>query len=357
VLITCPLANQKRVWFTETNVSVHASHLQSKSRLARSAALLKFGLDLTRIRWQYRHRLAVEIAYEPNAAFFSDRCPFRSHLRVAHLHEALINPENWFYEKHAVRRLHTFDRVVVADEDRADLLSSQIDLSERPLVLPNYPLLDDGEFCLPDDNGAFETVYAGSLGKDQALDSVIRSVNDWQPRVRLNLVGSTDTPMARELQALVDELGVADRVIFHGQMPLTDVQKFLRKCHLGFSFLRDHHDQWRYATGASNKRYQYMQAGRPQISDRNPGVPALIEQQGVGRCVVPDDLSGIAQAVNFYASSPAECTRAGQHAYQLYRRQYHYELPFREFVEWVNRDWERRQETVTQRDTRHAAIH
>ncbi|MEO2015955.1 MAG: glycosyltransferase [Fuerstiella sp.] len=357
VVLTCPLAGSKHVSFAGEHISVVSVPLQSKSRETRLFALAKLSLDLVKIRWQNRNRMAVEIAYEPNAAFYSDWCPIRSHLRVVHLHETLIDPQNQFYERCAVRRLHTFDRIVVADEDRADLLVSQLALRERPSVIPNYPLLVDSEAIENRSGKHFETVYVGALGENQALDSVIRSVDDWLPHVRLHLVGADDTNAAMKLRALAQDCGVTDRVVFHGRLPLAEVPVFLRKCHLGFSFLRDHHDQLRFATGASNKRYQYMQAGMPQVSDLNPRVTALIEEQGIGRCVHPDDLSGITEVVNFFARNPGECTRAGRQAEELYLRQYHYELPFREFVEWVNRDWERRQETVTQRDTRHAAIH
>ena len=357
VVLTCPLAGSKHVSFTGEHISVVSVPLQSRSRETRLFALTKLSLDLVRIRWQNRHRLGVEIAYEPNAAFYSDWCPVRSHLRVVHLHETLIDPENQFYERHAVRRLHTFDRIVVADEDRADLLVSQLALRERPTVIPNYPLLADSAEIENQSGEHFETVYVGALGENQALDSVIRSVNEWLPHVRLHLVGPSDTNAAMKLRALAQDCGVTDRVVFHGRLPLAEVPAFLRKCHLGFSFLRDHHDQLRFATGASNKRYQYMQAGLPQVSDLNPRVTALLEDQGIGRCVHPDDLSGIAEVVNFYAENRGECTRAGRQAKELYRRQYHYELPFREFAEWMMRDWDVRKNAATSREKKHATVH
>lgn len=271
----------------------------------------------------------VEIAYDPIGVWISDLAPGRPRRRVAHFHE-LLQHDHRRIERRLARAMAGFDLVVVPDAARARHTRDRLGLASDPLVVENLPLRATHP-PPPRDGGpeaGFEVVYCGSLGLDQKLDAVIRAVPAWPPAARLLLIGRDETAAGRGLRALARDLGLDGRVVFAGWLPLPAAEARMARADLGIALLDGAWEQWRTALGASNKRYQYMKAGLPQIGDRNPGVPELLEGQGIGACVAAPEPAEIAALVRTYAADPERCRREGARAFALHRATFHYELAF-----------------------------
>jgi hypothetical protein len=202
-------------------------------------------------------------------------------------------------------------------------------------VVPNYPKLGPAVRDCTTKRSGFEVIYAGSLGFDQKLDVVIRSVRLWPEGTWLTLVGNDKRPIALQLKKLAQEMGVAERVEFEGWLDLEFVEGRLRQAQLGISLLYSIEDQWTFSVGASNKRYQYMQAGLPQIGDMNPGVVELLEGQRIGRCVRVYSEQEIANLVSYYAGNDSVRTAEGRRAEMLYRESLNYDVAFAGVIAWV----------------------
>jgi glycosyltransferase involved in cell wall biosynthesis len=184
-------------------------------------------------------------------------------------------------------------------------------------------------------HSTFEVVYCGAIGTLQKLDLIISSVANWPRNTTLALIGNDRTDIATALKQQVEQLGLGDRVRFEGWLPYPALRARLAAAALGILMLDTSYEQFRTALGASNKRYQYMQAGLPQIGDMNPGVADLLEGQGIGRCVRSFDSAELATAVAEYANNPERCAVEGQRAYELHRTTYNYERAFRPVLEWI----------------------
>ena len=226
----------------------------------------------------------------------------------------------------------------MADQGRAELLVKQMDLPTPPAVVPNVPLANRDDDHGDHSNAGFEVIYGGSLGSDQMIGLIIRSVPLWPADARLVLVGDDTKPHGQTLKALVAELGLTDRVAFEGWMNLDDLVARYRKAHLGISLLTANSAQWILSVGASNKRYQYMQAGLPQIGDQMPGVPELLEGNGVGRCLVEYDEQAIADIVHDYHANPDKRREAGRKARALHLERYNYQTAFQPTLSWIRQD-------------------
>ena len=87
--------------------------------------------------------------------------------------------------------------------------------------------------------------------------------------------------------------------------------------------------------GASNKRYQYMQAGLAQISDRIPALIEVIDDNGIGRSVADYTEQSIADIVHYYWSRPQERVAAGERAEQLHLERYNYQNAFAPTLRWI----------------------
>jgi glycosyltransferase involved in cell wall biosynthesis len=273
-------------------------------------------------------REATEICYDPIGVFYSDCSPLKPRWRVAHFHELLQYPEN-FLERRLRRAIHKFDLVVVPDEHRALRTAADLDLSVLPLVIENYPLRAEVPLSTSSaSSDRFEVIYCGSLGFDQKLDVAIRSAKYWPDGVSLIIIGNHATGPARALIELGESVGVSDRIEFLGWMDTHSAELRLSKANLGIGLLSLDSAQFQTALGASNKRYQYMKAGLPQIGDRNPGVVDLIEGNRVGMCVGSHDPQELAAVVKAYVSDPARCKFEGGRAFAKHQEIYNYELVF-----------------------------
>jgi glycosyltransferase involved in cell wall biosynthesis len=85
---------------------------------------------------------------------------------------------------------------------------------------------DDARRALKLAHGIHHIVWVGRLSEEKAPDRVIEALSESNPldNVRLSIIG--DGPMRESLQARAAELGIADRVIFHGIVP--DASLYLR---------------------------------------------------------------------------------------------------------------------------------
>lgn len=275
---------------------------------------------------------ATEICYDPIGVFLSDYTPFKPRRRVAHFHELLQYPDS-FLEKRLRRAIENFRLVVVPDAARAIHTQSVLELKETPLVIENYPLRANKPLASAKSSRRFEVVYCGSLGFNQKLDLAIRSSAFWPDGAYLVLIGNATTRPAQALKELAASINVAHRVEFLGWMETHTAECRLADANLGIGLLSTDSEQLRTALGASNKRFQYMKAGLPQVGDQNPGIPQLIEENGIGTCLRGHDPAELAGVVSAYMRDSARCRSEGARAFDLHHRLYNYEAVFSRLLE------------------------
>nr|WP_306267878.1 glycosyltransferase [Pararhizobium sp. IMCC3301] len=303
-----------------------------------------FGGRLSRM-WQFGWALlaarraapqnVIEIAYDPIGLFYSDRIPLRPRRRMAHLHELLQYPES-FLEKRLQNAIHSYDAVIVPDTDRAAHTQRMLRLAQSPLVIENYPLRAPKPLVASKEPGSrFEVIYCGSLGLQQKLDTVIRSIPDWPGHANLVLIGNDETRTAIFLRNLVVDLGLQDRVQFLGWMETPEAERRLAQADIGIAIFETDIEQLSTALGASNKRFQYMKAGLPQIGDGNPGIVALIEGNKIGSCVAMDEPTEIAALVCAYSGDHQRCCEEGKRAFALHQSQFNYERVFARLLKQI----------------------
>jgi len=335
-VLTSYLYHFKEVTFSQKSVSVIAFALSNSNLFERQINKLRFLLRLILLR--LRLQPVCEISYDPEGLFFSRLCPFKPKTIIGHLHEVLFEPDKRFFEKFAVPFLHKVSLVVVPDSDRAALLVRQINLTKMPIVVRNLPLPKMAEqkpsTC---DKAIFSVVYHGSVGFSQALDTVIRSIPYWPETVTLHIYGVPSNTKRAQLEGIAKNIDVLDRVFFEGWISFEKIIHTISQHSVGLSLLRPENDNWRFSAGASNKRYQLMQAGLPQITDDGEEVRKFIEGDGVGICVSPEDPYAIANAVNFFYTNRALCKEIGEKAIHLIETKYRYDYEFQSIVNYIER--------------------
>ena len=119
-------------------------------------------------------------------------------------------------------------------------------------------------------DGTLRLIYTGALTPIYELDVVIRAlarIVASRPEIdpRLDLYGRGDSePLLRDLAV---ELGIADRVVFHGRIPIDDVPRAVAASDIGLAPTRL--DPFTALT-ISTKVYEYAAMRKPVLASRLP---------------------------------------------------------------------------------------
>lgn len=127
------------------------------------------------------------------------------------------------------------DHVIVANHLWREKLLSRSVQDEKSTALINFPeqaMFYPGPKRRPD--GRFLLLFPGTLNWHQGVDIAIRAfalVKEQAPHVEFHIYG--EGPAEQSLVQLVTELGLQDKVLFKGLLPVTEVVTVMQKADLG----------------------------------------------------------------------------------------------------------------------------
>lgn len=155
--------------------------------------------------------------------------------------------------------------------------------------------------------------HVGTVGRMQVVKDQITLAHAFAraatrgPRgARMRLVLAGDGPLRSEVEGVLAEAGVLDRVWFAGDR--TDIPDVLRGLDCFVLPSR--------AEGISNAILEAMATGLPIVATRVGGTPELVEDGVTGRLVPPADADAMALALEGYANDPAMARAHGSAARQ-----------------------------------------
>lgn len=281
-----------------------------------------------RLSWlRLRRQPLLEIDFDPNGVVVGQWAKGHSNLLIHHHHEILFADGTSRHTRPARIALPNADLVVVADEGRRALMEGTDPKPKRVLTVRNAPLACDVIISPKRRTEAFSVVYFGVISNIQCLDVIVKSMALWPPETTFHLYGPP-SPFQATLRSIAQANGTASRLFFEGWIDASDLIDRVARHHLAVTLLRPLNDNLQFAAGASNKRFQAMAAGLPQVSDNNPGVSDLVHRHGVGVCVPCEDEAAIAAAVCQYVADPKRVRQEGERARRLVLEKLNYETEF-----------------------------
>jgi glycosyltransferase involved in cell wall biosynthesis len=300
-------------------------------------------------------RPAVAFGYDMDAAaaLLASRALYPTIRRVVHLHELGI-PALWASSRtstvalrYLTHRLRRADLVIVPDAHRATLTAEQFRLPEPPLTVMNCPPRLDRlpqSRLLPHVHArnlpATRIVhYQGAIGTDHGLDTIIRSMPHWPGDAVLVLVGSGPQDFIDHLHHLAAAHGIDERIVWVGRVPYDEVFSYAVGAAVGLSIIAPTNDNWKYASGASNKRFEYAALGIPQVTNVGPGIDQLFTRTGIAAAVPHDVPAAISDAVTRYLTDESSTRDMAVRARRLHLTTYNYEAQFAPVIarieQWV----------------------
>lgn len=154
------------------------------------------------------------------------------------------------------------------------------------------------------EDGSLRLIYTGALTPIYELDVTVDAVGILAERrpdldVRLELYGRGDSEAA--LREQVARLGLADRVTFHGRIPIDEVPAAIARADLGLAPTRL--DDFTEAT-ISTKIFEYGAMLKPVVASRLPLVEETFPDQSV-RTYTPGDPGAMAAAIEAFVDDAA----------------------------------------------------
>lgn len=200
-----------------------------------------------------------------------------------------------------------FDRVIAVSETarRSAIDAEGIDPS-RIVTIPNG--LDPSRLPPRPDPGPPAPLRIGTVANVKRRKGYFWAIEGLAELARrgvafeYHVIGRSDT--GDDLPARARELGIAERLVFHGQV--ADPGPLVARLH-AFVFPT-------YHEGMSNALLEAMMIGTPPIATDIPANRDMIVDGEHGRLVAPDDARGLADLLEWGAGNPAALEALGRAA-------------------------------------------
>ncbi|SFR12093.1 glycosyltransferase [Desulfoscipio geothermicus] len=201
-------------------------------------------------------------------------------------------------------------------------------------VVCNYPLLN--QIPGPREHkrtNIYKIIYAGGISKPRGAVQMVRALSrvNWQGKdFRLYLVGPCQPHSFRkELIDLAVGLGMADKMVFTGLLPLEEVYKHYSDADLGLSLL---HPEKNYINSLATKIFDYMAAGLPVVASNFPHWIELVEGNKCGVNVNPVDEIAIARNIEILIHDINRRNTMGINGYRAFILKYNWRTEERKLL-------------------------
>jgi glycosyltransferase involved in cell wall biosynthesis len=177
-------------------------------------------------------------------------------------------------------------------------------------------------------------VFTGTHGAANGLDAVLDAAVELKARnrhdIRIALIGEGREKPRLKQRALDEGL---ENVLFLDPVPKTELAKLLAGADLGLQILKNV-PAFYYGT-SPNKFFDYIAAGLPVLNNYPGWLAGLIEENGCGFSVPPDDPRAFADALIAAADDRNALAEMGRRARVLAKTSFDREKLSADWVGWV----------------------
>lgn len=232
------------------------------------------------------------------------------------------------------------DGVLVVVDEMAERMVEMGVPRERITVVSNTPRADRATMMgeaprVPHQPGEpLRIVYLGKIERPRGLDVVIRAVallKQQNHHVIFEVYGAGKD--AATEQALAAQLGVSDRVIFHGHQPYDQVLARLPTFDAG---IIPHHATDHCSFTIPNKLFDCMAAGLPVIVSSMPPAARIVRSTGSGFVFKDRDPEDLAKLLRHFPGT-AEQKVLGENGRRAVREEYHWDQDAERLVAAIER--------------------
>jgi glycosyltransferase involved in cell wall biosynthesis len=204
---------------------------------------------------------------------------------------------------------------------------------QKSATVLNFPRLDD----FPDSDAprrSRPTVgYIGRVAPERGSTVMVKAIDRLHERgleAHLECIGPV-TPLHRKELVRSVPKDVRKFIRFHGYVEPPDAWQTLRACHAGIAILKDSPN---YRNSYPTKMFDYMALNLPVVASDVPLYSEVVEEEGCGICVDPDDPISLADALERLLTHQEEAVQMGRRGRALVEGRYNWasqQMVLREF--------------------------
>jgi glycosyltransferase involved in cell wall biosynthesis len=192
--------------------------------------------------------------------------------------------------------------------------------------------------------GQLEVFYHGSINATRLPIALVRALALLPAGVRLTVVGYETIGAVNHSEQMRGEaarLGIADRLVFRGQMSRFDSMRLCREGDVGITFmpLRTSDLNEDNMIGPSNKAFDYLAGGVALLMADRPdwreAFAGTRPDDSFGMVCDPQDPATIAAALRWFLDHPVEMRAMGERGRRRILEDWNYETQFRPVQEWI----------------------
>lgn len=235
---------------------------------------------------------------------------------------------------------HSADRLVALSPGIAEGIERRGIARDRIVMVPNgcdialFQSADEPQRPAGVAQGDLLAIFAGAHGLANGLDSVLDAAAVLKQRgrsdIRIVLVGNGMLKPKLETRASAEGL---DNVIFLDPVPKADLVRLFAGADIGIQSLANV-PAFYYGT-SPNKFFDYVAAGLPVLNNYPGWVAEMIEEEGAGFAVPPDDPDAFADALEAAAGDRAQLKSMGEAAKRLARREFARDDLAKRWIRWT----------------------
>lgn len=180
--------------------------------------------------------------------------------------------------------------------------------AELDMLVPNRspivaPMPVSTELFGPDGSASRDGIlFVGRLNAQKGLDQLLRALAGMKAKATLDVVGAG--PARDSLGWLASELGVADRVRWHGEVKQSDLPKFYQRARvLAVPSLDE---------GLGLVAVEAALCETPVVGFRSGGTPDVVRDGSTGILVDPSDVPALSRALDDVLASEGRASSLGQ---------------------------------------------
>jgi glycosyltransferase involved in cell wall biosynthesis len=228
---------------------------------------------------------------------------------------------------------------VLPQYDRARIFARDTCSRSFPLVVPNYPRMEEvGPPRREADSKKFIVYYHGNLGPLYLPLSVLDAISQLPSSVCIMAIGYEtvgNRGYAAELARHAELLGLAGRFQMLSPRPRHEVMRHCQSADVGLAFIPTSSEEInnRHKEGASCKVFDYLASGLAVLVSNVPAWEEAYVKPGFGRACDPADADSIAAQLRWFHEHRQATRNMGLRGQERVRQFWNYEKAFRPVLE------------------------
>lgn len=212
-------------------------------------------------------------------------------------------------------------RILVSSPPFLDYLTEVAGIPRgRMEYLPQYS--NDAnleEDFTPLDNGVWDFLFAGNVGKFQDIECILHASAQLRHRrdFRVHILG--DGSHLAAMKQMARSLDLGETVVFHGRRPGREMGEYYRLADACLVTLRG--DSY-IGNTIPLKLQGYMAAGKPVLGAINGGTAEIVREADCGACVAAGDSQGLADLLERFMDKPQDFAGCGERGRAYYREHF-----------------------------------